>query len=178
MTPFIDKLVEHLMKFKSEMDVGSVGKVIELINSAENIFLVGSGRSGLVAKAFAMRLMHLGYNTYVVGETITPRIKEKDLLIAISGSGETSYVITYAKKVKELGIKVLAFTGRKDSTLSKIADEVFLIKAEKREDDSRIFPLGTLFEVTAMIFLDFLISELIMMKGLSEKDLKKRHALE
>lgn len=178
MMSFIDKLVEHIERFKNEIDLELVKKVIELINSAENIFLIGSGRSGLVAKAFAMRLMHLGYKAYVVGETITPRIKEKDLLIAISGSGETSYVITYAKKVKELGIKVLAFTSRRDSTLSKIADEVFLIKAEKREEDSKIFPLGTLFEITAMIFLDSLISELIMMKGLSEKDLKERHALE
>jgi len=42
----------------------------ELLN-AKRIYVMGAGRSGLVAKAFAMRLMHLGLQAFVVGETIT-----------------------------------------------------------------------------------------------------------
>ena len=48
------------------------------ILKAENIFVTGAGRSGLAAKAFAMRLMHLGLSAYVVGETISPAIHKND----------------------------------------------------------------------------------------------------
>lgn len=60
------------------------------LQKAKRLFVVGEGRSGFMAKSFAMRLMHLGANTYVVGETITPAIAEGDLLVAVSGSGLTT----------------------------------------------------------------------------------------
>lgn len=63
--------------------------MIEEIRNSDRIFVVGTGRSELVGKAFAMRLMHLGFNVHVVGEVTTPAIRDKDCLIAISGSGET-----------------------------------------------------------------------------------------
>ncbi|NLO77568.1 MAG: 6-phospho-3-hexuloisomerase, partial [Methanomicrobiales archaeon] len=50
----------------------SVGQFIDELVGAERIYVMGAGRSGLVAKGFAMRLMHLGMHSYVVGETITP----------------------------------------------------------------------------------------------------------
>ena len=49
-----------------------VENFIRELLSAKRIYVIGAGRSGLVAKAFAMRLMHLGLHAYVVGETITP----------------------------------------------------------------------------------------------------------
>ncbi len=58
----------------------------ELLN-AKRIYVVGAGRSGLVAKAFAMRLMHLGLSAYVVGETITPALNRGDVMVIFSGSG-------------------------------------------------------------------------------------------
>ncbi|MCS7121197.1 MAG: 6-phospho-3-hexuloisomerase [Archaeoglobaceae archaeon] len=173
---FMEKVAEHLEKFKRELDLESVEKAINLINSAERIFVIGSGRSGLIAKAFAMRLMHLGYKTYVVGETITPKIKEKDLLVAVSGSGETSYTVDYARKVKEFGVKVLSFTGKKESTLSSLSDVVVELRWKEKKD--KIFPLGTLFEITAMVFLDALVSEIMVRKSIDEKEMEDRHALE
>ena len=60
------------------------------VTKERRIFVHGEGRSGLMAKGFAMRLMHLGYNVYVVGETITPALNKDDLFIAVSGSGKSS----------------------------------------------------------------------------------------
>jgi 6-phospho 3-hexuloisomerase len=76
------------------------------------ILVVGAGRSGLVGKAFAMRLMHLGFNIYVMGETITPAFGVGDLVFVISGSGSTTLPLTVAKMAKSLGAKVLAVTSR------------------------------------------------------------------
>jgi len=71
------------------VDEKSIEKFIDSILCSEKIFIYGAGRSGLAARAFAMRLVHLDLPTYVIGETITPSAQKGDLFICISGSGET-----------------------------------------------------------------------------------------
>ncbi len=179
---FIDLFSEHLKSLKNRIDVESVEKMIDAIENSRAVFVIGAGRSGYIAKAFAMRLMHLGYTVYVVGETVTPRITRDDVLIAISGSGETISVVNISKKAKEvIGSKLIAVTGNESSTLAKTADVVVLIKAKAKtmrdETISQLAPLGTMFELTTMVFLDALISELMFRKKLTEKDLEARHAV-
>ncbi len=179
---FLDTVENHIRNIKKDLDLAKVQELIDAIEDARSIFVMGAGRSGFVAKAFAMRLMHLGYNVYVVGETVTPRIKKEDLLIAISGSGETTSVVNISRKAKELiGSKLVAITQNKDSTLAKMSDIVVLLKGktkiEKNDEIARIAPLGTMFELTALIFLDGLIAELMKIKNLTEKDLEARHAV-
>ena len=181
---FLDKLESHIKTVKNELDLDKVKELIDAIEEAERIFVIGAGRSGIIAKAFAMRLMHLGYNVYVVGETVTPRIRENDLLIAISGSGETTSVVSISRKAKEMiGSKLATITQNKNSTLAKMSDIVVLLKGKTKieinNDDeiSKLAPLGTLFELTALIFLDGLVAELMNLKNLTEKDLEARHAI-
>ncbi|HNJ80055.1 MAG TPA: SIS domain-containing protein, partial [Methanoregulaceae archaeon] len=79
---------------------------LSAIQSAERIYVMGAGRSGLVAKAFAMRLMHLGFISFVVGETITPAMRQKDLLVIFSGSGRTKTIADIADTAKEIGGRI------------------------------------------------------------------------
>lgn len=154
------------------------------------IYVMGAGRSGLVAKAFAMRLMHLGLTSYVVGETITPAIEDRDMIIAFSGSGNTNTVADIAETAKEIGSTIGLITSKKDSRIGKIADVVVVVESQRDEvtDDSHEYeirqmmgehrsfaPLGTLFETTAMIFSDALVSRLMELTETSETELKKRH---
>jgi len=163
---------------------------MEILTSSKNVFLLGQGRSGLVARAFAMRLMHLEIGVYVVGETITPAIDDDDCLLAISGSGETSYIISTAKIAKKRGAKIVAVTSYNDSTLGKMADLVIHIKGRTKVDSEKNYikrqmngkhlslsPLGTLFEVSTLIFLDALIAQLMDKMGKTEDDLKRRHTV-
>ena len=179
---FLEIVSDHINNLKRYIEMPSVEEMINAIENSESIFVIGAGRSGYIAKAFAMRLMHLGYTVYVVGEAVTPRIKEEDLLVAISGSGETTSVVNISRKAKELiGSKIVAITGKKSSTLAKMADIVVLIKGKLKDERdeilSQLAPLGTMFELTAMIFLDALVAELMMRKKLTEKDLEARHAV-
>jgi 6-phospho-3-hexuloisomerase len=152
------------------------------------IFVVGAGRSGLVAKAFAMRLMHMGFDVYVVGETIMPPIRKGDLLLAVSGSGRTKTVVAVAEAAKSVGARVIALTTYPDSPLGKVADIVVRIPGRTKlaiEEDYLIrqvrghheplAPLGTLFEVTTMIFLDGVIAELMSTLGITEEEMRERH---
>ncbi|AIY89867.1 6-phospho-3-hexuloisomerase [Geoglobus acetivorans] len=182
MVKFFTAMENQIKLLKDSVNSENLEELIGAIQGARSIFVMGAGRSGFVAKSFAMRLMHCGYNVYVVGETVTPRIGKEDVLIAISGSGETTSVVNISKKAKELiGSKLIAITSNPESSLGKLADVVVpikgKIKTEQDEELSKIAPLGTMFELTVMIYLDALIAELMTVRNLTEKDLENRHAV-
>ena len=95
---------------------------------------MGAGRSGLVAKAFAMRLMHLGFSVYVVGETTTPAVLPQDVVFAISGSGETRTIADLGKLAKDIGSTLITITSKKDSTLGRISDIAVIIPRKTKND--------------------------------------------
>ncbi len=158
---------------------------------AKRIYVMGAGRSGLVAKSFAMRLMHLGFIAYVVGETITPAMRENDLLVIFSGSGQTKTVADIAVTAKDIGGHIALITSNRDSKLGSMADAIVIIKnqRDKVKDETAGFeirqmtgehrsfaPLGTLFETAAMVFADACVSRLMEISEIDEKELKNRHA--
>lgn len=163
---------------------------ISTINQSKKIFIVGAGRSGLVGKSFGMRLMHLGFNVYLVGDTVTPAIEAGDALVAISGSGKTSSVKVCVEAAKRNHAAVLLITGNIDSELGQLADTLVkiptMIKSAEIEDyEARqlsgvdmatITPLGTIFELSSMIFCDAVISELMKKREISEGEMRRKHA--
>jgi 6-phospho-3-hexuloisomerase len=183
---FIHKAVELINDFEKE---NMVNTLLEARKEGKRIFIVGAGRSGLVAKAFAMRLLHLGFNVYVVGETILPPMNKGDILVAVSGSGRTKTVVAVAEAAKSLGAKIIALTTYPESPLGKLADVIVRIPGRTKlatEEDyivrqvigvhEPLAPLGTLFEATTLIFLDGLVVELMNKLGVSESELRERHA--
>lgn len=131
---------------------------IKAISKEKRIFVSGEGRSGLMAKGFAMRLMHLGYEVFVVGETITPALKEEDLFIAVSGSGKSNNVISDAKKAKSIGCKIITFTSNSKSELALSSDIVVIVpgtvKSDYGENRKSVQLLSSLFDQSIHIVLD------------------------
>src|SRR3954469_18485535 len=105
--PTILKEIETVL---SQVEEDQLQELAAQLQKAKRIFVIGEGRSGLMAKSFAMRLMHLGVAVFVVGETITPAIGKGDLLVAVSGSGTTKSVVWTAEKTQSLGCRVIAVT--------------------------------------------------------------------
>ncbi len=187
----IEAILENIHDAEEYLNEEDISKFIEVITTADNIFVTGAGRSGLAAKAFAMRLMHLGLSSYVVGETISPAINAGDCILAISGSGETNTIVTAAKISKNRGAKVLALTSYPESSLAQLADGLIRVKGRTKVevDDENylkrqikgnytsLTPLGTAFELTSLVFLDGLVSELMETMGKTEEDLKNRHTV-
>ena len=180
---------EEVLNISKGLDAKQVEEFIQALLKSKRIFIIGAGRSGIVAKAFAMRLMHLGFDSYVVGETITPALRSKDILVAVSGSGETSMIVSAAKIAKKIGAKLAAVTSYPQSTIAKISDIIVILPGRKKTESTTDFmhrelkgeyasaaPLGTLFEITALIFLDAVISSLMAALGKKEEDLRVRHA--
>ena len=187
----IKAILNNIVDAEQYLDKDAINSFEDTIIAANNIFVTGAGRSGLAAKAFAMRLMHLGLSAYVVGETLSPAINEGDCIVAISGSGETNTIVSAAKIAKSRGSKVLSLTSYPDSTLGQLSDSFILVKGrtKKEVDDENymkrqihgnytsLTPLGTAFELTTLVFLDAIVSELMEKMQQTESDLKARHTV-
>ncbi len=172
------------------IDEAEIGRMIDVIMAVrdDKILLLGTGRSGFVGRAFALRLMHLGFSVYVSGETITPALSADDLVVVISGSGTTTTVVAQAEVAKSVGSRVVAVTSHPDSPLGRVADDVVLVKGRTKIDQitdyegrqiSGVYdnaPLGTMFELSVMVFLDSVIAALMQRLGIHEIDLRARHA--
>ena len=163
--------------------------LVDLYRRKGKVLVMGAGRSGLVGKAFAMRLLHLGFNSYVLGETIVPSVSKGDVVIAISGSGRTGLIVEAADAAKKVGAYVIAITTYPDSPLGQVADLVVMVpgrsKISKMDDyfarqilglHEPLAPLGTLFEDTAMLLLDGVIYYLMLRLNVSEEEMRNRHA--
>ena len=98
------------------------------------VFVAGAGRSGLVLRMAAMRLMHLGMDVHVAGDTTTPAISAGDLLLVASGSGTTSGVVKSAETASKAGARIAAFTTNAESPLGKLADALVIIPAAQKTD--------------------------------------------
>ncbi|WP_255437473.1 6-phospho-3-hexuloisomerase [Thalassobacillus sp. CUG 92003] len=151
------------------------------LQTAERIFIAGEGRSGLMGKAFAMRLMHGGFTVFVTGETITPSIGQGDLLVAISGSGSTASIVQFANKAKEAGAKVCLVTTNPDAELAGRSDSVLLVpaatKKRRPEEPDTIQPLGNQFDQSIHLLLDAIIIQTMQTnENSSYQDMTNRHA--
>jgi len=185
----VRNIISEISSVMEEIDDTIVEEVIYEILKANKIFIVGAGRSGLVGKAFAMRLMQIGFKVYVVGETITPSMEEGDLLIAISNSGETRSVCLASQIAMSIKGNIVGITSNKNSRLAKKSTKTIVIDAKHITDHTRFVqkgfhneipsfaPLGTLFEVSTFLFLEGLIASLMERTNIKEADLKKMHSV-
>ncbi|MDY6864500.1 MAG: 6-phospho-3-hexuloisomerase [Halobacteriota archaeon] len=189
----IRSIVNHISGTADQLDQSRIEDIIKRLMETDKIFVMGAGRSGLVARAFAMRLMHLGFTVFVVGDSTTPAVGKGDMVMIISGSGETFSMCSLAKIAKDLGAVLVAVTSNPDSPLGKLADVIVVVKGRTKSDSERdedylerqirgdyrslaLAPLGTMFEITSLVVLDAIVAGLMTVMGKSEADLKSRHA--
>lgn len=129
----VAKITEHANRAIGQVDESELERMISSIMASRAVFIVGTGRSELVGKAFAMRLMHLGFTVYAVGDVTTPAISSEDCLVAISGSGETKTVTLAAETSASVGATVIAITATPGSTLTESSDVVITIPSKTKE---------------------------------------------
>ncbi len=190
----MDEILKGVSDALRQVDLAQVEVLIdELARSwveRRKVLVVGAGRSSLVGRAFAMRLMHLGFDVYILGETINPALNEGDIALVISGSGSTTLPVTVAGMAKKLGVRVLAVTSNPESPLGRIADLSVVLPGRSKvaaEDEyhsrqllgehESLTPMGTLFENSCMVFMDSVIAELMVRLQVSEEDIRRRHAV-
>lgn len=177
---YAQQIIEELQRSISQLDEEETERMAESLLQSNKIFVAGAGRSGLMGRAFAMRLMHVGKEAYVVGETVTPGIEQGDVLVLGSGSGETKGLISMAEKAKGVGAEVVAVTIAPDSTVGRLAG--YTVKAPGSPKDpasgsySTIQPMASLFEQTMLVFYDAIILRMMEKTGQTNQQMFGKHA--
>ncbi len=155
----------------------SLPRLLDALQPARRVFVYGRGRSGFVARAFAVRLMHLGYSTYVIGETITAPVQKDDVVLLVSGSGATYPVVMTAELGRKQGATVVGVTADIDSEVARLSHIIVPLRPPPGNGDkSRLAPLGTVFETSAWLFFDAVVALLMERLGETEDAMRQRHA--
>jgi 6-phospho-3-hexuloisomerase len=177
----IDHLGENFKYTQKFIDAIHDGLV-----NRRRFFLLASGRSAFILQCFATRLVHLGAKTFIVTNLASlPKLRKKDILIVLSGSGTTSIVVSllknYVNTVKPY--KIICITSHPETLIGRVGDiTIKLIGRTKRDDvcepdDTAILtPEGTAFEQVAFTYLDAIVAELAIKLGKTNEDLLKKHA--
>lgn len=147
-----------------------MNNVVDQILNANNIVVVGAGRMGLMCKAFAMRLNHLGLRGYFLGDSNTPRIGKGDLLIVASSSGETQTIYDLVVIAKRDKAEILLITACPDSRMGEIVPNVVKMPTVKS-----IYPMKTGAEQWLMVFFDTLVLKLMKKLGETSESMWERH---
>jgi len=177
-TQSITYIRQKINDILDKVEIDDIETVKELFINSNRIFVYGAGRSGLVAKAFAIRLVHLGIPTFVIGETITAPVQPGDLVFIVSGSGETIPAVMTAEISHNIGAKVVSVTAKRNSEIAKFADITLFIGAWCNDVKRKKYaPLGTLFESSVWILLDGIVADLLESKKETEETMRKRHAI-
>lgn len=153
---------QELAKTIEQIDEKQITVFMDAICNSKKVFVYGAGRSMLMLRGIAMRLMHLGFDSYVVGDTTTPALEAGDLIILGSASGETNSLVSVANKAKSLGGKIAVMTIKAESALGKMADYLieipaFTDKIEYADMERPVLPGGSLFEQAMLVLGDAMV---------------------
>ena len=164
----------------SQVSAAEADALLEALLATARVYVTGEGRSGLVARTFAMRLQHLGLVSYVVGETICPPLAEGDLLLAVSGSGKSAGTLVVAEAAKKAGARLAAISATRDNPLARMSDLVLVVpgatKHEAAGEARSIQPLSSLFDQSQHVVQDALTVLLGQRLERGKDALKAKHA--
>lgn len=175
---YLYKTVQESLKIDDDC-LKAVEEMLSAILEADKIFLYGVGRSGLVAKAFAIRLVQLGLDVFFVGESNTPMVEANAVAIIISNTGQTMSAVQTANIVRRIGAKAIAITSDPHSKLAHAASANIIIADRKPENVqmAHCAPLGTIFEQATALLLDGLVPILMTRLEETNDSMRKRHAI-
>ncbi len=155
----------------------TIERAVRLLTHVPTIFVYGAGRSGIIARAFAMRLVQAGLRAFVIGESVTPIVQKGDAVVIFSNRGESNSSLQTANIVRREGADLIVITARPTSKLAHAASILILLEFPDDPDRSRYAPLGTLFESASLRLSDGLVAEVMAARKETEETLRARHAI-
>ena len=178
---YSSNVLREIKETFDEIDQTNITYFLKQIIDAKRIFIAGVGRTGLVMRCFAMRLMHLGIEVQIIGDITTTAVGKNDLLIIGSGSGETTSLISIARKAHDLDVDILLITINPDSSIGDLAKGCLKIpapspKLSQKHEKSSIQPMGSLFEQTLLLTLECIAGMIMQEKKLDSDSMFVKHA--
>lgn len=160
------------------VDPAALDRLIDEISAARRIALYGVGREGLMMKALAMRLYHLGLDAHPVGDMSTPPVGRGDLLLVSAGPGDFSTVRALVAVAAAAGARTACVTAQSDGTVPAASDTVLVIPAQTMADDrasASALPMGSLYEGAQYLVFECLVLLLRARLGVTPGAMRANH---
>lgn len=162
------------------LDPGQLDGLVREIAAAKKIVLYGVGREGLMMRALAMRLYHMGLDAHVVGDMSAPPVGPGDLLIVSAGPGGFSTVDGLLGVAKGACARTACVTAQADGSAPQVSDVMLVIPAQTMANDQSpssesILPMGSLFEGAQYLVFEMLILHLRDHLGVDPDAMRARH---
>jgi len=168
---------ERVTEALGRVDRAAIAQAVAILQGAPQVFVYGAGRSGIIGRAFAMRLVQAGLRAYVIGESVTPIVSPGDAVFILSGQGESYSSIQTANIVRREGARLIVLTARPSSKLAHTASQLLTVEFPDDAERAKYAPLGTLFESASLRLTDALVAELLAARGETEASMRRRHAI-
>ncbi|MBN1473210.1 MAG: KpsF/GutQ family sugar-phosphate isomerase [Syntrophaceae bacterium] len=180
------KRATEVLKIEAQSILNLIDKIdhnfaqaVDLIyKSKGRVIITGIGKSGLIGKKIVATLTSTGTQALFLhpAEGIHGDlgiVTNKDVLLAISNSGETRELVPIISSVRQIGTPIITFTGKKSSTLAKSSDIVIDVSVKKEACPFGLTPTSS--STAALAMGDALAIALIDKRQFKEKDFYKFH---
>ncbi|WP_342238892.1 SIS domain-containing protein [Inquilinus sp. OTU3971] len=159
---------------------GAIDPVLDALAGARRIVCHGVGREGLMMRALAMRLYHLGLNAHVVGDMSAPPVGPGDLLVVSAGPGGFATIDGLMRIAGDAGARTLLFTAQPQGSAAALADTVFVLPAQTMANDTgpsvaSVLPMGSLYEGAQFLLFELVVLRLRDRLGVAPEAMRARH---
>lgn len=144
----------------------------DAFRNKKDIIGIGAGRMGYSLRAHIMRLSHIGYNAYFIGDTTLPRIDSNSIVVINSSSGETPTNILYAQQASRAGSFIITVTSNKESTIAKLSDLV--VETPKLESHQL---MKTIYEQYSYLLFDYVSESVVTKLELDRNIITHNHSI-
>lgn len=177
---YSNKIGEEVSAVLSRVDTEQMQTFLDLIQKARKIALYAGGREGVMIRALAMRLFHLGYDVSVVGDMTAPFLANSDLLILSVGPGYIATVDALRSVAQRDGARVVCLTAQPEGKTARAADNIVYLPAQTMADDTggkatSLLPMGSLYELVLFVFNEIVVLELLKRTGKTFDQARDRH---
>ncbi len=158
---------------------GQFVKAVELISSLKGkVVVLGVGKSGLIGRKIAATFSSLNIPSVFLHPIELLHgdlglIRKEDVVLILSYSGETEEIKKVLPILKNFGIKIISFTGNKNSKLAKFSDIVVTTKIQREACPFDLVPTSS--TTTMLVMGDALGISVATNKGFKKEDFARVH---
>ena len=170
--------VAELAAVADRFDEAALDPITQAIAGAHRVMLYGCGREGLMMRALAMRLHHLGLKVCMQGDMNAFPLGPGDLFLCAAGPGELPTASALCGVARDAGAGVIVITAEPDGATSALADELLVIPAQTMASDvgsDAVLPMGSLFEGAMFLVFEVLVLRLRDALGETAQSMRARH---
>ncbi len=176
----VARAADEMKAAAAGVDPAALAGMVDELAAAKRVVCYGVGREGLMMRALAMRLYHMGLDAHVVGDMSCPPVGAGDLLVVSAGPGDFSTVRGLMGVARRDGARLACVTAQPGAALPAASDRVLVIPAQTMADDTgpavaSVLPMGSLFEGAQYLVLEMLVLMLRDRLGVAPDAMRARH---